>query len=209
MSANTKTSEGGNESASARFDPWTSTMEEALAMNGEDTGPAAPIFQWDAAQQVLAFAPPAAASGFDVLHCVALCAMRRLVMPDWLVRAFLVRYRAVQQLRVCSWDAPQAFGPPYPKGTHVAALRRRRLSRMRVALEINKFISMHPELPLDGDELVRIGKLVGEGRTRVQELQAEAVKMRLMKSPGDQRGALGFPRSPRRSRKLAGRSTKR
>lgn len=161
------------------FDPWTSTFEEAVAAqeaHADSIDPDGPIYRWSAAQELLAIEKKGLHNGFDVLAAVALCALRGLVMPDWLARAYLERYRAVQQLRADSWDDDSAFGRPYPKGAQVGAMRRRRLNRIKVALEVKKFISMHPELPLD-PEWTRIGQSISKSDKEAQKLYSEAVKL--------------------------------
>lgn len=189
------------------FDPWTASWEEAQAAHEDTAGPEGAIFQWIAAQGLKNPEQNSEGDGFSVLAAVASCAMHGLVMPDWLARAFLRRYRAVQQLRVDSWDAPEAFGRPYPKGAQITAMRRRRLNRLKVALAVRQFVEMHPDAPLD-PEWSRIGSLVAKSDKEAQKLFSEALKMGLAIEPSEIRSRQGYPRVPSKSRKVSGRQRK-
>lgn len=56
-----------------------------------------------------------------VLKAIAICAEAGLVMPDWLVRAYIDAYRSVTSYEKRSWD--DAFGRPHKKGGHLKSLR--------------------------------------------------------------------------------------
>ena len=68
--------------------------------------------------------------GFYVLAAVRVCAMHGLVMPAWLVKAYLERFGRVLFRHVGTWD--EAFDPPVPKGTQLAVLRRKAENRIPV-----------------------------------------------------------------------------
>lgn len=191
------------------FDPWTATLEVAELQPDADRSPDGAIFQWAVAFDLTARREAIErGDGFDVLQAVAACAVQRLVMPDWLVRAFLRRYRAVQQLQVASWDAPEAFGPPYRKGSQLAAMRRRRDNRLRVAKAVREFVQAHPDQPLD-PQWEAIGTAIGEGKSNAQDLYRQAVSMGFAMPPSEIRRRLGWPEVPAKLPKLAGRRTKR
>ena len=75
-------------------------------------------------------------SGFDILLAVRMCACHGLVMPDWLANEFCKRYDSVHFARAGSWDDPSAFGRPTPKGTQIAAVRKRQLQRAKIRLVV-------------------------------------------------------------------------
>lgn len=179
---------------SRAFDPWSATIEEAMVAQGEfddQKSPEGPVFQWVAVQELKEAQKHGLKDGFDILKEVARCAQHGLVMPEWLARAFLRRYRAVQQLHAGSWDDDKAFGRPYPKGAQIAAMRRRIMNRVTVALEVRRFIENDPDAPLD-PEWDRIGEMVAKSAKEAQKLHAEAVKMGLTSTPGVMRSRLKF-----------------
>lgn len=186
------------------FDPQTASLEEAQAAHDENAGPVGALYQWDAVQELNNYEKKAQRDGFDVLAAVALCALRSLVMPDWLVRDFLQRYRAVQQLRAGSWDDPESFGRPYPKGAQIGATRRRRHNRLIVANAVLNFVKMNPDAPLD-PEWGRIGGLVSKSDKEAQKLFSEAVKLGLAMEPAEIRRRLGWPAVPSKLPKISGR----
>ena len=162
----------------SEFDPWRATAEQAAAQPDAYKSPDGAFFQFAAAQQINQEKERVVnGTGFDVLQAVAACAIAGLVMPDWLARAYLRRYRAVSTARADSWDAPNAFGKPYKKGTQVAALKRRRENRMVVVNFAHESISMNPEQAIDNYFWERIGEATGEGKTNAQKLFSEAVRM--------------------------------
>ena len=93
-----------------------------LAAGGDRNSPAGPLLQWSALQRVnfwrLAYE---AGDTFAVLQAVAECAKHELVMPEWVKRGFLNRYRMVTRHKVKLLD--EAFGTFLPKGAHLSAYR--------------------------------------------------------------------------------------
>lgn len=187
------------------FDPWTASLEQASAQPNAYE-PQGAIAQWDGVQQLTANREQIVkGSGFGVLWAVALCATRGLVMPDWLASIFLQRYRAVQRLNVDSWDHESAFGRPYPKGKQLAALRRSRNSLIGVVNAVSDAISRDPERVIDTAFWEEIGQRAGEGKTRAQELHAQAVRSGWAVSPSARKSKLlARPSNPTKPRKLTG-----
>lgn len=188
------------------FDPWTASFEEARALQESWTGPrGGPLFQQVAAQTVLAMRERiTAGDGGAVLAAVAQCALDDLVMPDWLAREYLRRWRLVTQAHVPSWD--DAFGAPWPKGikrSHLARARQRYLARVIVFNAVTQFVQMHPDAPLD-PEWDRIAREARVSRTLAQELYYKQPLVKGM-SAADIRERMGWPRVPGKTKKLAGR----
>jgi|LakMenEpi03Aug12_release.lakeMendotaPanAssembly.Ray.scaffolds.fasta_scaffold289187_2 hypothetical protein len=86
-------------------------------------------------------ATDAGGSGLFVLEAVAICAAHDLPMPVWLSYAFLKRYRTVVHYKAKTWDDPDAFGPPHPKGTRIAAKRKERLKSLPLSLDVEKYMN--------------------------------------------------------------------
>lgn len=192
------------------FNPWTSSWEEAQAAHDDTAGPEGAIFQWCAAQAISSFQVQLGTSdGFDILRQVASCAVHGLVMPDWLAKAFLRRYRAVEGMHVDSWDDPSAFGRPYPKGVQISAMRRRQLNRLKVAQAVREFVTMHPDEPLD-PQWERIGSLVAKSDKEAQKLLSEAIKRYgEIYAPSRIRERQGWPPVPSKIGKSGGRLKRR
>lgn len=175
------------------FNPWTATIEEAQSLQAahlDQADPEGPIFQWMAARKLESFQKRGLKNGFDVLEAVSICALHGLVMPEWLARGYLKRYRSVQQLHVSSWDDESAFGRPYPAGTQVAAARQRRKNMFVVVNLVNEFIGMHPDKPID-PEWERIGGEISKNSKEAQRLFLQAVKDGLIKPTNELRSKYG------------------
>jgi hypothetical protein len=165
------------------FDPWTATLEEAMAQPNAHE-PRGAIQKNVAAQTLIARKEKIlSGDGFDVLQAVAQCAVADLVMPEWLAVAFLKRYRAVQQLGCDSWDGETAFGKPYPKGMQLARKRRQRNNRVAVINAVALAINKQPEIRIDAGFWEFIGASIGEGKTNAQKLHAEAVRLGIATQP--------------------------
>jgi len=109
-------------------------FEEA---GGDSNDPAGPVYQWaglhDIERQRARFE---AGDGFAILHAVAICALRELVMPEWVIRGFLDRYRSVTHYKVKSLD--EAFGFFLPKGAKLPAHRQKREKSLIAYFEVRK-----------------------------------------------------------------------
>jgi hypothetical protein len=172
------------------FDPWTTTIEEAMAQPNANE-PQGSIQKAATAHRITASKESVLqGDGFDVLQAVAACAVAGLEMPDWLAKSFLNRYRAVQQLRVDSWDAEKAFGRPYPKGMQLARKKRQRDNRIKVINAVTQAIQKMPDRAIDTAFWEGIGAAIGEGKTNAQKLHAEAVRLGYTIAPSDRKQRL-------------------
>lgn len=113
-------------------------------------------------------------NGFTVLAAVRKCANHDLVMPDWLVKAFIKRYDTVLNCRAESWDT--VFNRPYKKGLHLSALRRKRMSEFQVFLEICRTIENDPSIAISKSLFEEVGKKFNLGTTLAEEYYRSAVK---------------------------------
>ncbi len=163
-------------------DPWEwpdLTAEELceLASQTADPGPNAPIFQYVAVRDCAALRPSIeAGSGRAVLEAVSICALRGLVMPDWLASAFLKRYRAVTHARAASWDDTLSFGRPYPKGTNIQARHKAFRLMFHVYNEVSLIRQKEPWTPIDKGLFERVGGPLGLGATLAEEYYYAAKK---------------------------------
>ncbi|HOY67050.1 MAG TPA: hypothetical protein PLP29_09185 [Candidatus Ozemobacteraceae bacterium] len=121
------------------FDPWTATWEEAERLGGDGGGcdpwQHNPVFQKQAAVRVLSREKAVqAGDGGALLACVRDCLEYGLSVPGWVTAAFIACHDRVAGLHVSSWD--EAFGPPFPKSTNVAAAKKRRELSVVVYLDV-------------------------------------------------------------------------
>lgn len=190
--------------SAAAFDPWTGSLQEAVVRQEHWKGQrGGPLFQHIAAQHVLALQQRInEGDGVAVLSAVASCALEDLVMPDWLAREYLRRWRLVTGAQVATWD--EAFGALWPKGTKAARLaiiRRHRLVQVRLFNRITSFVQRHPTEPIDWETLAGDE---GVSKTVAQDLYYEFARQHSM-TPSQIRASQGWPSSPAKLRKLAGR----
>lgn len=109
------------------FDPFTATMEEALAQPNADA-PHGPVLRWGAAQNILQ-----RQDYFKKhpLEGISSCVRAGLIAPDWLATPFIRQYDSVLNCRVGTWD--EAFGPANQTRQHLSTLRLRRLYGIQLA----------------------------------------------------------------------------
>lgn len=163
------------------FDPWSCSLEAMNAFDEASTlelaHPARPLFQWHAAQAINAMRAETDASGFAVLACVRKCANHDLAMPEWLAHAFIRHYDAVLNCRADSWDDDAAFGKPYPKGTNLHALRKKRELRVQVWLHATRLINADSNRAIDKGLFEEIGKRLYIGGTLAETLLRQAERL--------------------------------
>lgn len=158
------------------FDPWTSSVEEAIAAQErhQAAGPDGPIFQWTAARRIEAQKDAAeGGDGFAVLACIRSCVTSGLVAPEWLAYAFNRHYDQVLSCRVRSWD--EAFGKPY-SGKDIKLLRQRRELRFAVYNKVLETLNDHPQVI--GEKLfAQVAEHFGIKKTLCAELYYEAKRL--------------------------------
>ena len=149
----------------AAFDPWTATIEDSLSLPLDLDDPRSLNWQFAVAQGLKERRHAIEnGSGFDVMDAIATCAKHGLSIPPWLNAAFAPRYGAVKSLRAKSWDAPEAFGPPHPKGTHLAKLRRDEEAAPLVYYCVRKLLTENPDRPVDNLLFDDVADMLGHRR---------------------------------------------
>ena len=181
------------------FDPFTATLEEAQAQPDAHATRGA-VWRWIGANRLT---HERVAFEGNPLWGMAVCAVHDLVAPDWLASAFLRCYRKVASCEVKTWD--EAFGPAFPKGRNLAAARRARFNRPKVALAFSDILQRDPTRAVDAGLWEEIGVRVGEGKTRAEELYREALAMGMASSAKSIRSRGGvLVSSPAKFEKRAG-----
>ncbi len=108
-----------------------------------------------------------------LLAAVRECARCGLPMPEWVASAYIRSYDQVLNCRVKSWD--EAFGQPFPKGSHINALRKRRELRFAVGLAVLDRVKRDPSTPIDKGLFEVVGEEFGIGASQAEELYYSAV----------------------------------
>jgi len=91
-------------------------------------------------------------------------------MPEWVSKAFIRGYDQVLTCSSGSWD--DVFGRPYKKGAHLSRMRQARAKRLAVWSRVNA--AVHRNEPINRELFESIGRDLGIGKTRAEELYAEA-----------------------------------
>jgi len=154
------------------FDPaWTAheacaATEKACAAGAPFAYPHLPFARWDGYHQVEQLRKSyETGERFALMNALRICARCALPMPDWVARAYIRGYDAVVNARSKSWD--EAFGEPYPKGTHLNALRKRRKFQFAVWNRVME--AKHRGVPTDEALFEQIGEEFGIKKTLAQE----------------------------------------
>ena len=100
-----------------------------------------------------------------LLAAIRCCANHDLVMPEWVSRGFIKGYDAVLNYRASSWD--DVFGRPLPKGKHLAALRKKRLTSVQVWNEVRAAVLKGESI--EDDFFSRVGAKLAIGKTLASE----------------------------------------
>ena len=114
-------------------------------------------------------------SGKAVLAAMAECAQTGLAAPDWLARAYLSRFRAVTTGKCKSWADSDSFGEYWPKGTHLNAVRKRRIIGIELYQAVKELRKLDATISFE-DAIERAGDRLGVGRTLAQEYYSYWVK---------------------------------
>lgn len=164
------------------FDPWTantSEMEEAQTAwlsSGKKASPLDPASQFWAVANIAARKPKILYTGEsneasrEILWCVRVFLSHGIIAPEWLADAFAKRFDAVLNADVASWSDPLAFGTPYQKGTHIAAVRKALRNGPKVVSKVNAILKSDPQTPISKALFERVGIHLGLGATLTEEL---------------------------------------
>lgn len=155
------------------FDPWM-PLEQAVAQDWSLTEEQ--LMQGVMARGLMRDSEAIVnGSGLDVLEAIQTCIRYKLVVPEWLGDAFRKRLNSVRLHEVASWDSPQAFGKPFPKGAHLARLRKDSRSGPVIYQCVRQLLTADPTRPIDEslfeDVAAKFAKNVkGLGRSECQRI---------------------------------------
>ena len=155
------------------FEEACAAQERAVDADPEmENLPSAPVYQWVALHELDELERQfQRGDDFALMEAICKCAMHDLLMPEWVQRGYIDRFRKVQHCQTASWD--EAFGRPYPKYFHLDAARNRRQLRPRVYNRIREIQKTEPKTPTDEYLFERVGAEFGIGSTLASKLYYE------------------------------------
>lgn len=146
---------------------------------GKKSSPIDPASQFWAVANIAARRAPilvatdANETGREILWCVRICLAHGIIAPEWLSDVFAKRFDAVFHAEVGLWSDPLAFGAPFPKGTHLSAVRKASKNGPKVVKAVEAILKESPQTPIDKSLFERVGLPLGLGSTLAEELYYE------------------------------------
>ena len=136
------------------------------ANGGKMSDPNSPLSQWAAVLRIEELRHKhETGDSFAVLEAVFECAMRELVMPEWVALGFIERMRRIKHFKAKTLD--ETFGSYLPKGAKLVAYRQAREKGILAYCEVKK---RHAAGASIGQELfAAIGKDLGIGDSKVRD----------------------------------------
>ncbi|MDO9599539.1 MAG: hypothetical protein Q7J47_17610 [Azoarcus sp.] len=168
----------------ANYDPlWTAEQAHAASLEesarlGRDgvEGPNSAFFQWYAHHVLVAYGKQyAEGDKFALMAAISECARADLPLPEWAARAYLSAFQSVVGAKSKSWD--KVFGEPYPKGTQLAPLAKKRNMKFAVWIRVNGILGSEPGVAIDTGLFERVGKEFNLGKTLASEYYYEAKRI--------------------------------
>ncbi|WP_347275778.1 hypothetical protein [Candidatus Kuenenia sp.] len=129
--------------------------------------PTSPYSQWNALQQLDIFEEAYKKDKFYLMQAIGVCAAHHLPLPLWAAKAYIEGYNKIADAKSKSWD--EVFGRPYPKGTHLATLRKEKMFKRAVYNEISRIKKSQPDIAIDDGLFEKVGKKFGIGKTTASE----------------------------------------
>lgn len=159
------------------FEEAWAAQERAVDADPElKNSPSTPLYQWVALHKLDELERQfQRGDDFALMRAIFECAMYDLLMPKWVQRGYIDRFRKVNHCQTASWD--EAFGRPYPKGFHLDDARNRRQLRSQVYNRIREIQQTEPRTPTDGCLFDRVGTEFGIGSTLANKLYYEMKAM--------------------------------
>lgn len=114
--------------------------------------------------------------GCAVLQAIRLCAVARLVPPQWLSDAFVQRHALVTEAEVGTWD--EAFGSPWPPRTRLDTVRKHRRLKKVIHEAVWQRLMNDPGQGVTRDFFEQISEELnaGAGGSLVEQLYLDALR---------------------------------
>jgi len=127
-----------------------------------------PLFKWIAAKTLKGlYEQYKSGKKKVILDVFYICSLHDLAIPKWCSDGLVEAVRKVHHYSAASWD--DAFGRPYPKGTHLAAKRQKWEKAPEVYYRIQEIRKHDPSIPIDGYLFETVGKELGIGGKTLTE----------------------------------------
>lgn len=152
--------------------------EKALAENPERSfaDPTLPIAQWLGLKSLdECRSRYEGGEKLELMRAIRICANHDLVMPEWLWKGYITAFDTVMGARAKSWD--DVFGMPWPKGTHLNAVRKKRELKFSIWNGVRGICERSPETPIDVALFERVGKEFNIGKTLASEYYYEVARV--------------------------------
>lgn len=161
------------------------TLEEAKAANekalAESPGrsfadPTLPIAQWLGLKSLeKCHSRYESGDKLELMRAIRICANHDLVMPEWVWKGYITAFDTVLGARAKSWD--DVFGMPWPKGTNLNAVRKKRDLKFAVWNEVCDIRQRSPETPIDVELFAQVGRKFNLGKTLASEYYYEVARV--------------------------------
>ncbi len=160
------------------------TLEEAIAENDkaladnparESYDPTLPLFQWFTLKRLEECRESFhCGDKYELMHAIRICANHDLPLPEWAAMAYIKAFDTVLNARAKSWD--EVFGAPYPKHSHMNAIKKRRELKFGVLNRVNEIRAREPKTPIDEALFELVGQEFNIGKTLAAEYYYSAKK---------------------------------
>lgn len=147
----------------------------ALDPSRSSADPTLPFSQWVALQNIKQFEEAFnKGKGWALMLAICDCARCNLPLPDWVAKGYLRAYYKVVWCEEKSWDA--VFGKPYPKGTNLKALKKKRELKTAVWNTIINIVKTS-DTAIDSQLFERVGNKFNIGKTLAEEYYREECRL--------------------------------
>lgn len=164
-------------------DPWTMSLEEALALPDDLDDTRGRTWQFVTAQNIAdQRAAIEAGDGRATMTAVTRCIEVGLPVPAWLAALFMARHKA--GVERSSWDHPDAFDRPHPRYTHLARVRKDASAGPVVYFLVRKILADDPEQKIDDSLFEKVAKKLRKKSANLSASECRRVYYSFKPAPG-------------------------
>lgn len=174
------------------FDPWGADADATISARMRASGDVSTdlaLRQVAHGVETRRQACEAPDGGCETLHCLQVCLVHRLTVPEWLRVVFIQRHQQVTSAQVGTWE--EAFGRPWPPRTRLATVRRNKTLVRKIHDLVWRLVSQSQHRTIDRLLFDEIGEMRGialSGST-VARLYYDGIHKEGLASVADMRSA--------------------